>query len=146
MMISDQSSILFSGVSLEEGLRTAQVKQAPLGHIKPMWPMLCVGLHAGLALILIGEYGTNTTIPAGGGIRGHPDRYMAGAKAWQQAIAGSLSEQPFLEYAKKPENKERRNVGTFSSRSHVLPSALAQMDTGGTVPHDAGTWLLMPSR
>jgi 2,3-diketo-5-methylthiopentyl-1-phosphate enolase len=97
-------------VSLEEGLRTAQVKQAPLGHIKPMWPMPCAGVYPGLAPILIGEYGTDITIPAGGGMLGHPDGYTAGAKAWQQAIAGSLSKEPFLEFAKKPENKELRRA------------------------------------
>jgi 2,3-diketo-5-methylthiopentyl-1-phosphate enolase len=97
-------------VSLEEGIRTAQVKQAPLGHIKPMWPMPCAGVYPGLAPILIGEYGTDITIPAGGGMLGHPDGYTAGAKAWQQAIAGSLSKEPFLEFAKKPENKELRRA------------------------------------
>jgi len=97
-------------VSLEEGLRTAQVKLAPLGHIKPMWPMPCAGVYPGLTPILVAEYGPDITIPAGGGMLGHPDGYMAGAKAWQQAIAGTMSNEDFLEYAKKPENKELRRA------------------------------------
>jgi 2,3-diketo-5-methylthiopentyl-1-phosphate enolase len=97
-------------VSMEEGIRTAQVKQAPLGHIKPMWPMPCAGVYPGLAPVLIGEYGKDIVIPAGGGMLGHPDGYTAGAKAWQQAIAGALSKEDFLEFAKKPENKELRRA------------------------------------
>jgi 2,3-diketo-5-methylthiopentyl-1-phosphate enolase len=97
-------------VSLEEGIRTAQVKLAPLGHIKPMWPMPCAGVYPGLAPILIGEYGTDIVIPAGGGMLGHPDGYTAGAKAWQQAIAVSLVGEDFLAAAKKPENRELRRA------------------------------------
>jgi len=97
-------------VSLEEGLRTAQVKLAPLGHIKPMFPMPCAGVYPGLTPILIGEYGTDIVIPSGGGMLGHPDGYTAGAKSWQQAIAASLSGEDFLTCAKKPENKELRRA------------------------------------
>jgi len=97
-------------VSLEEGLRTAQIKLSPLGHIKPMFPMPCAGVYPGLAPILIGEYGPDIVIPSGGGMLGHPDGYTAGAKAWQQAIAGTMSNEDFLEYAKRPENKELRRA------------------------------------
>jgi len=97
-------------VSLEEGIRTSQVKLAPLGHIKPMWPMPCAGIYPGLAPILIGEYGTDIVIPAGGGMLGHPDGYTAGARAWQQAIAVTLSGEDFLASAKKPENRELRRA------------------------------------
>ncbi len=97
-------------VSLEEGLHTSQIKLAPLGHIKPMFPMPCAGVYPGLAPILIAEYGTDIVIPAGGGMLGHPDGYQAGAKAWQQAIAASLSGEDFLACAKKPENKELRRA------------------------------------
>ncbi len=97
-------------VSLEEGIRTSQVKLAPLGHIKPMFPMPCAGVYPGLAPILIGEYGTDIVIPAGGGMLGHPDGYTAGAKSWQQAIAGALAGEDFLAFAKRPENKELRRA------------------------------------
>ena len=97
-------------VSLEEGIRTSQVKLAPLGHIKPMFPMPCAGVYPGLAPILIGEYGPDIIIPAGGGMLGHPDGYTAGAKAWQQAIAGAMSEEDFLAFARHPENRELRRA------------------------------------
>jgi len=97
-------------VSLEEGLRTSHVKLAPMGRIKPMWPMPCAGVYPGLTPVLVGEYGPDIIIPAGGGMLGHPDGYTAGAKAWQQAIAATMSDEDFVEYAKKPENKELRRA------------------------------------
>jgi len=97
-------------VSMEEGIRTSHVKLAPLGHIKPMFPMPCAGVYPGLAPILIGEYGPDIVIPAGGGMLGHPDGYTAGAKAWQQAIAAAMSKEDFLDYARRPENVELRRA------------------------------------
>ncbi len=96
--------------SLEEGIRTSHVKLAPMGHIKPMFPMPCAGVYPGLAPIIIGEYGPDIVIPAGGGMLGHPDGYTAGAKSWQQAIAAAMSDEDFIEYAKKPKNKELRRA------------------------------------
>lgn len=97
-------------VSLEEGLRTSHVKLSPLGHIKPMFPMPCAGVYPGLAPVIIGEYGPDIVIPAGGGMLGHPDGYTAGAKSWQQAIAAAMSDEDFVEYARKPENGELRRA------------------------------------
>jgi 2,3-diketo-5-methylthiopentyl-1-phosphate enolase len=87
-------------VSLEEGLRTAQVKLAPLAHIRQTWPMPCAGVYPGLAPVLISEYGTDIVIPAGGGMLGHPMGYTAGAIAWQQAIEAVMADIPLEEAAK----------------------------------------------
>jgi 2,3-diketo-5-methylthiopentyl-1-phosphate enolase len=97
-------------VSMEEGIRTAQVKLAPLGHIKRTFPMPCAGVYPGLAHILVAEYGPDIVIPAGGGMLGHPDGYTAGAKSWQQAIAAAVSGTHVAEAARKPENKELRRA------------------------------------
>ena len=97
-------------VSLEEGLRTAQVKQAPLYHIKPTWPMPCAGVYPGLAEVIINEYGPDICIPAGGGMLGHPDGYTAGAQAWQQAIAAVMSNVPLPDAARRPENAALRRA------------------------------------
>jgi 2,3-diketo-5-methylthiopentyl-1-phosphate enolase len=97
-------------VSLEEGLRTAQVKVAPYAHIKPTWPMPCGGAYPGLVPLLVGEYGPDIAIPAGGGMLGHPDGYTAGAAAWQQAIAATMSGEDFIEYARKPSHRELRRA------------------------------------
>ena len=97
-------------VSMEEGLRTSFVKLAPWGNIKQTFPMPCAGVYPGLAEPLIGEYGPDIIIPAGGGMLGHPDGYTAGAQSWQQAIAAVMDGIPLPEAARKPENKALRSA------------------------------------
>jgi len=91
-------------VSLEEGIRTAQVKLAPFYHIRRTWPMPAAGMYPGLTPILVREYGCDIVIPAGGGMLGHPMGYTAGARAWQQAIEATMAAVPLEEAARnKPE-------------------------------------------
>jgi 2,3-diketo-5-methylthiopentyl-1-phosphate enolase len=97
-------------VSMEEGIRSSFVKLAPWGHIKRTFPMPCAGVYPGLAEVLIGEYGPDIIIPAGGGMLGHPDGYTAGAEAWQQAIASVMADVPLPEAARRPENKALRSA------------------------------------
>ena len=97
-------------VSMEEGLRTSFVKLAPWGHIKRTFPMPCAGVYPGVAEVIIGEYGRDIIIPAGGGMLGHPDSYTAGAQSWQQAIAAVMEGVPLPEAAKRPENKALRGA------------------------------------
>ena len=97
-------------VSMEEGLRTSFVKLAPWGHIKRTFPMPCAGVYPGLAEVIIGEYGPDIVIPAGGGMLGHPDGYTAGAQAWQQAIAAVMADVPLPVAARKPENLALRRA------------------------------------
>jgi 2,3-diketo-5-methylthiopentyl-1-phosphate enolase len=97
-------------VSMEEGLRTSFVKLAPWGHIKRTFPMPCAGVYPGLAEVIIGEYGPDIIIPAGGGMLGHPDGYTAGAQSWQQAIAAVMAGVPLPEAARKPENAALRRA------------------------------------
>ncbi|MEW5817592.1 MAG: RuBisCO large subunit C-terminal-like domain-containing protein [Spirochaetota bacterium] len=97
-------------VSLEEGIRCQHIAQAPLFHIKKMWPMPAAGMYPGLAPIVIREFGVDTIIPAGGGMLGHKDGYTAGAQAWQQAIAAVMKDIPIEEYARRPEHKALRSA------------------------------------
>ncbi len=97
-------------VSMEEGLRTSFMKLAPWHHIKRTFPMPCAGVYPGLAEVLIGEYGSDIIIPAGGGMLGHPDGYTAGAQSWQQAIAAVMEGVSLPEAALKPENKALRGA------------------------------------
>jgi 2,3-diketo-5-methylthiopentyl-1-phosphate enolase len=97
-------------VSMEEGIRTSFVKLAPWQHIKRTFPMPCAGIYPGLAEILIGEYGKDIILPAGGGMLGHPDGYTAGAQAWQQAIAATMEGTPLPEAALKSENAALRTA------------------------------------
>jgi len=93
-------------VSLEEGLRSAQVLTAPFFHIKRTWPMPAAGMYPGLLPILVREFGTDIIIPAGGGVLGHPGGYTAGAKAWMQAVEAVMEDVPLEEAAKtNPELK-----------------------------------------
>jgi len=97
-------------VSMEEGIRTSFVKLAAWGHIKRTFPMPCAGVYPGLAEVLIGEYGPDIVIPAGGGMLGHPDGYKAGAQAWQQAIAAVMDGISLPDAARKAENKALRRA------------------------------------
>lgn len=97
-------------VSLEEGIRSQHVAQAPFYGFKKMWNMPAAGIYPGLAPILMSEYGNDIVIPAGGGMLGHPDGYTAGAQAWQQAIASVMEDVPITDYARKPENKALRGA------------------------------------
>ena len=97
-------------VSMEEGIRTSFVKLAPWGHIKRTFPMPCAGVYPGLAEVIIGEYGPDIVIPAGGGMLGHPHGYTAGAQSWRQAIDAVMNDVPLPEAAKKPENKALRGA------------------------------------
>jgi len=87
-------------VSLEEGLRSAQVLTAPFFHIKRTWPMPAAGMYPGLLPILVRELGADIIVPAGGGMLGHPDGYTAGAKAWMQAVEAVMDDIPLEEAAK----------------------------------------------
>ncbi len=97
-------------VSMEEGLRTSFQKLAPWGHIKRTFPMPCAGVYPGVAEVIMGEYGKDIVIPAGGGMLGHPDGYTAGAKAWQQAIAAVLEGTPLPVAAKQPGNEALKHA------------------------------------
>lgn len=97
-------------VSLEEGIRTSHIKLASFYHIKRTWPMPCAGVYPGLAPVIIGEYGPDIIIPAGGGMLGHPDGYTAGAQSWQQAIAAVMAGEDIVQAARRPENHALRRA------------------------------------
>lgn len=86
--------------SLEEAMRTAQVAQAPMHGLNRMWAMPSAGVHPGLVDVLVDEYGTDTIIPTGGGMLGHPMGYTAGAKAIQQAIEAKMKGIKLEEFGK----------------------------------------------
>ena len=97
-------------VSMEEGLRVSFMKLAPWHHIKRTFPMPCAGVYPGVAEVIIGEYGPDIIIPAGGGMLGHPDSYTAGAQSWRQAIDAVMEGVPLPEAARKRENKALRGA------------------------------------
>ncbi|WP_214792695.1 MULTISPECIES: 2,3-diketo-5-methylthiopentyl-1-phosphate enolase [unclassified Exiguobacterium] len=57
---------------------------------KPILTVPSAGIHPGLVPDLVRDFGTDVVINAGGGIHGHPDGAVAGAKAFRQAIDQTL--------------------------------------------------------
>ena len=55
-------------------------------HIKPLMPVASGGLDPTKVDALIVVHGKDVTIQAGGGVHGHPDGTLAGAKALRQAV------------------------------------------------------------
>lgn len=69
------------------------------GHNKVM-PVASGGLHPRLVPALIETFGKDVVIQAGGGIHGHTDGTIAGAKAMRQAVDAVLKGENLDEYAK----------------------------------------------
>ncbi len=72
----------------------------PMGDIKPVLPVASGGLHPGMVSKLVEYFGNDTVIQAGGGIHGHPDGTIKGAKALRQAVDAAVAGIPLKEYAK----------------------------------------------
>jgi len=58
------------------------------------------GLHPGMVPKLVEYFGNDTVIQAGGGIHGHPDGTVKGAKALRQAVDAAVAGITLEEYAK----------------------------------------------
>jgi ribulose-bisphosphate carboxylase large chain len=74
--------------------------KADLGGLKPVLPVASGGLHPRLVPALMETFGKDFVIQAGGGIHGHPDGTVAGAKAMRQAVDAALYGKTLDEYAK----------------------------------------------
>lgn len=78
-----------------EALKTRTIK------LKPVLPVASGGLYPGLVPALIEFFGNDFVIQAGGGIHGHKDGTVAGAKAMRQAVEATLKGVTLSEFAKK---------------------------------------------
>ncbi|MGA2385672.1 MAG: type III ribulose-bisphosphate carboxylase [Candidatus Bathyarchaeia archaeon] len=83
-----------------EVLENIDACKAPLGNLKPVLPVASGGLYPTLVPALLETFGNDVVIQAGGGIHGHPDGTMAGAKAMRQAVDAALEGVMLKEYAK----------------------------------------------
>jgi ribulose-bisphosphate carboxylase large chain len=70
-----------------------------MGGLKPVLPVASGGLHPGLVPPLIEFFGKDFVIQAGGGIHGHKDGTVSGAKAMRQAVKATLKGVSLREYA-----------------------------------------------
>jgi ribulose-bisphosphate carboxylase large chain len=71
-----------------------------LGGLKPVLPVASGGLHPRLVPALLETFGNDVVLQAGGGIHGHPEGTVAGAKAMRQAVDAALNGKTLEEYAK----------------------------------------------
>ena len=71
-----------------------------MGLLKSVLPVASGGLHPRLVPALIETFGNDFVIQAGGGIHGHPEGTVAGAKAMRQAVDATLYGKTLEEYAK----------------------------------------------
>ena len=76
--------------------------------LKTVFPVASGGLHPGSVPRLIDLLGKDIIIQAGGGIHGHPNGTIAGARAMRQAIDAVIKGIPLQEYAN--ENRELKNA------------------------------------
>jgi ribulose-bisphosphate carboxylase large chain len=84
----------------EEVAKNVEALEMQMVGLKPVLPVASGGLHPGLVPALIEFFGKDFVIQAGGGIHGHRDGTVAGAKAMRQAVEATLKHIPLGEYAK----------------------------------------------
>jgi ribulose-bisphosphate carboxylase large chain len=83
-----------------EVLENIAVCKGEMGGLKPVLPVASGGLHPRLVPALLDYFGNDVVLQAGGGIHGHQNGTVAGAKAMRQAVDASLEGKTLEEYAK----------------------------------------------
>ncbi len=83
-----------------EVLDNIDALKADMHGLKQVMPVASGGLHPRLVPALIETFGNDVVIQAGGGIHGHPDGTVAGAKAMRQAADAAQQKIALDEYAK----------------------------------------------
>ena len=83
----------------EEVMENCEALKMKIGNLKPVLPVASGGLHPSLVPALIQFFGKDFVIQAGGGIHGHKNGTIAGAKAMRQAVEATLKGIPLNEYA-----------------------------------------------
>jgi ribulose-bisphosphate carboxylase large chain len=84
----------------EEVAENCEALKTEMSGLKTVLPVASGGLHPGLVLPLIHILGKDFVIQAGGGIHGHRDGTVAGAKAMRQAVDATMEGVSLSEYAK----------------------------------------------
>jgi ribulose-bisphosphate carboxylase large chain len=76
-------------------------------RIKPVFGVASGGVHPGIVDKIIKLMGNDVVIQAGGGIHGHPDGTIAGAKAMRQAVDATVKKIPLKKYAETHEELKK---------------------------------------
>jgi ribulose-bisphosphate carboxylase large chain len=82
-----------------EVIENCEALETKMGGLKQVLPVASGGLHPRLVPALVKLFGKDIVIQAGGGIHGHPDGTLAGAKAMRQAVDSTLSGMTLGKYA-----------------------------------------------
>jgi ribulose-bisphosphate carboxylase large chain len=83
----------------EDVAENCEALKMRMDGLKPVFPVASGGLHPGLVPSLLKILGKDIVIQAGGGIHGHPDGTVAGAKAMRQAVDATLQGIALTRYA-----------------------------------------------
>jgi ribulose-bisphosphate carboxylase large chain len=83
----------------QEVLENIAALTAPMNGLKPVLPVASGGLHPRLVPALVKTFGNDFVIQAGGGIHGHKQGTISGARAMRQAVDGTLKGQTLEEYS-----------------------------------------------
>ena len=84
----------------EEVAENCEALKMKMGQLKQVLPVASGGLHPGLVPELMNFFGNDFVIQAGGGIHGHKNGTLAGAKAMRQAVDATLKGIDLKEYSK----------------------------------------------
>lgn len=90
--------------SKEDVMANVEALKETIDNLKPVLPVASGGLFPGLVPSLIKYFGKDFVIQAGGGIHGHTDGTISGARSMRQAVEAALNGIALDEYAKS--NKE----------------------------------------
>ena len=84
----------------QEVLENIEACKMPMAGLKRVLPVASGGLHPGLVPALMETFGNDFVIQAGGGIHGHKNGTISGAKAMRQAVDAVLKGKTLEEHAK----------------------------------------------
>lgn len=83
-----------------EVLENIDACKGELGDLAPVMPVASGGLYPQLVPALLETFGNDVVLQAGGGIHGHPEGTVNGARAMRQAVDATLEGKSLEEYAK----------------------------------------------
>jgi 2,3-diketo-5-methylthiopentyl-1-phosphate enolase len=70
----------------EENLAVMEALLTPSLPLKTVFPVPSAGIHPGLVPLIMGDFGPDVVVNAGGGVHGHPGGSAAGGRAFRQAV------------------------------------------------------------
>ncbi len=101
--------------TVEEVRANIEALTEPMYGLSRALPVASGGLHPGMVHKLMGLFGNDVVIQAGGGIHGHPDGTVKGATALRQAVDAVMEGETLVDYA-----KSHRELGKALSRWGVV--------------------------